>query len=329
MRVSVVVPTYNRSDLLNRCLAALLAQDFDAADFEIVVADDAASEETRQIVDWWMALPAAGAGGGRECPEIRYVPVIGSHGPAAARNTGWRAAKGQIIAFTDDDCVPDAHWLREGVARFDDGVSAVQGKIVMPLPDNPTDYQLDASHLQESDFVTANCLLLREILESTGGFDERFRLAWREDSDLYFRLLERSIRVVRCGKAIVVHPLRYAHWGASIGQQRKSMYNALLYKKHPKLYRDRVQSSPPIHYYVIALSLMAALACALAGAPHGALLFVGLWLALTVRFSIRRLWNTSHALVHVLEMLFTSMVIPPTALYWRLRGAIKFRVLFL
>src|SRR5205823_3016543 len=96
-----------RPDLLQRCLAALLAQNLAPADYEIIVADDAASDETRRIVELSAAVPAA-----------RYVPVTGRHGPAAARNRGWRAARAPIVAFTDDDCVPDPGWLGAGLRAF-------------------------------------------------------------------------------------------------------------------------------------------------------------------------------------------------------------------
>ena len=114
-----------------------------------------------------------------------------------------------------------------------------------------------------------------------------------------------------------------------MSQQRKAMYNALLYKKHPDLYRSRIQKTPPFNYYAIVLALLAAVIAGLAGSPHYAAVSLSLWLLLTALFSLRRLWRTSHSPTHVLEMLLTSMVIPPTALYWRLRGAIKFHVLFL
>src|SRR4051794_40410455 len=98
MRATIVVPTYRRPELLDRCLAALAAQDFPAESFELIVADDAASEATRRQVEGF----AAGAR-----PAIRYLAVIGRHGPAAARNVGWRAARGEVVAFTDDDCIPE------------------------------------------------------------------------------------------------------------------------------------------------------------------------------------------------------------------------------
>src|SRR3954468_2232984 len=111
MRASVVVPTFRRPDALGRCLRALLAQEFDPAGFELLVADDAASEAThRQVEDL--------AGSAR--PALRLLPLTGArHRPAAARTRGWRAARGEIIAFTDDDCIPDPRWLAEGVAALE------------------------------------------------------------------------------------------------------------------------------------------------------------------------------------------------------------------
>src|SRR5689334_4631030 len=135
MRVSIVVPTFRRPDLLDRCLAALVLQDFDPAEFEIVVADDAASERTRRQVERWAACYAI---------AIVYTTPEPAHGPAAARNAGWRAARGAIVAFTDDDCIPTQRWLKEGVAALGRGAAAASGRVVVPLPDDPTDYDRDA-----------------------------------------------------------------------------------------------------------------------------------------------------------------------------------------
>ena len=70
--------------------------------------------------------------------EIAYLANHGPHGPAAARNRGWQAARAAIIAFTDDDTVPDADWLRNGLLAFDDDADALWGRIIMPLPERPT-----------------------------------------------------------------------------------------------------------------------------------------------------------------------------------------------
>jgi glycosyltransferase involved in cell wall biosynthesis len=326
LRVSVVVPTFKRPDLLDRCLAALIAQDFCVADYEVIVVDDAACEATKQQVECWIE---------RVEPwgyTLRYIPVTGarhSHGPAAARNIGWRAARGEIIAFTDDDCIPTQGWLKEGVAALIDGVAGASGRIIVPLSYTPTDYEYDVSHLEQSEFVTANCFYRRAALLMVGGFDEHFTAAWREDSDLFFTLLERQVKYTYADDAIVIHPVRPARWGVSLRQQRKSMFNALLYKKHPILYRQRIQAAPPWHYYCIVTALLAVMLGTIVGASIFALGAVCVWMCMTGHFCLQRLRHTSHAPGHIAEMIVTSVLIPPLSIFWRIFGAIKFRVFFL
>jgi len=321
IRISVVVPTYKRPHLLERCLTALLAQDLPAHEFEIVVADDGNDPQTRRLVQ--RRARAIGAH-----PRLRYVPVVQRHGPAAARNRGWRAAHGEIIAFTDDDCVPQRDWLTCGLAGFEVGTVAVWGDIVVPLPPDPTDYERDAAGLQSAGFVTANCFCRRAVLAAVGGLDEDFTAAWREDSDLYFTLLERGERVGRVRRAVVTHPVRPAPWGMSVRQQRKILFDALLYKKHPRLYRTFIRRSPPWRYYGI---LTAMLVCMCAGAAQQPLLAasaVAVWAGLTGQWFIARLRDTSRRPLHVAEMAVTSLLIPPLAVFWRLVGAVRFRVMF-
>ncbi len=284
--VSVVVPTCGRPDLLRRCLAALERQTLARHSYEIVVVDDT---------------------------ELRS-------GPAAARNRGWRQAKAPVVAFTDDDTVPDARWLEEGLAAVRRGGDAVVGRTVMPLSAAPTDYERNESGLERGEFITANCFVRRYVLERLGGFDESFRLPWREDSDLHFRLLERGFRILRAEAALVVHPVRPAPWGVSLRQQRKVMFDALLFKKHRELYRSRIRARPRWDYYAIVGALLMA-------PVFPSLLLV--WSLLTGRFFVQRMRGASRRPAHVLEMLVTSVLIPPLAVYWRLRGALRYRVAFL
>lgn len=321
--VSVVVPTRGRPQLLNRCLASLVLQRFDAARFEIIVVDDGPSDDTRHVVTGWSSHTEGNG------PQIIYIPSMGPHGPAAARNHGWRAARGPIIAFTDDDTIARTDWLRSGVHAFQDGVDAVCGRVVMPLSHTPTDYELDAKNLETAEFVTANCFCRRKVLEDIGGFDERFRFAWREDSDLHFRLLDYRANIVHEPKAVMMHPIRPAGWGVSLQQVKKIQFDALLYKKHPKLYRRRIRARPRWDFYVTVTSLFTWVAAMLAGAVGAGLLAGVVWLFMTGRFCIQRLKKTSKTPKHVLEMIVTSALIPPMAVFWRAVGAIKFRVGFL
>src|SRR5438105_4262317 len=283
--VAVVVPTCGRPDLLRRCVAALEAQSLAADAYEIIVVDD----------------------------------TLARRGPAATRNIGWRRARAPIVAFTDDDTVPDADWLARGLAALEPGVDAVAGRIVMPLPATPTDYERNEQGLERAEFVTANCFVRREVLIRLGGFDESFRLPWREDSDLHFRLLEAGSIIAAAPAALVVHPVRPAPWGVSLRQQRKVMFDALLFRKHRALYRSHIRGVPRRDYYAIVACLLAA--------PlwHPAL---ALWLVLTARFCLHRLRGTSKAPSHVAEMVVTSILIPPLSVFWRLVGALKFRVTF-
>jgi glycosyltransferase involved in cell wall biosynthesis len=249
--------------------------------------------------------------------------------PAAARNVGWRAARGEIIAFTDDDCLPDPGWLRAGLAAFTDEVVAAWGAVHMPVPLLPTDYEKNAAQLAHAPFVTANCFVRRDALVALGGFDERFTSAWREDSDLFFSLLESHARIIHTPEAIVVHPIRPAPWGVSLRQQRKSLFNALLYKKHPALYRSYIQAMPPWRYYRIVSALLLSVGGAIIGAPGLTVGATGAWLLMTARFCVQRLSQTASTVGHIAEMIFTSVLIPPLSVFWRLRGALRFRVWFL
>src|SRR5690606_25879898 len=142
-------------------------------------------------------------------------------------------------------------------------------------------------------------------------------------------LLRRSDRIVKAPSALVVHPVRPAPWGVSLKQQRKSLFNALLFKKYPDLYRQRIRSSPPWDYYAIVALLAAAVVAGTMGATIPAIASLVAWGLLTTRFCVRRLRRTSRAPGHIAEMLVTSALIPPLSVFWRLYGAWKFRVLFL
>ena len=318
--LTVVIPTRGRPVLLARCLDALCRQTLALHAYEIIVVDDGPDDDTRTVVERFAA------GAARQGLLIQYVPSPGPHGPAAARNRGWRRARGEIVAFTDDDTQPDANWLKAGIAVFVPETHAATGRVMMPLPASPTDYELDASCLTHGEFVTANCFCRRATLERLNGFDERFPMAWREDSDLQFRMLRAGARIAHASDAVVVHPIRPAAWGVSLKQQRKIMFDALLYRKHPALYRTRIRRTSRWDYYAAVGSALAAILALAHGAPRLALGATAAWCAITGWLCIRRLHRTSRALDHIAEMVVTSALIPPLAIFWRIVGAIRFRV---
>ena len=323
LRVSVVMPTYRRVGLMMRCLRALLAQHLPPDHYEIIVVDDGREDAVRDAVDGL----ATGV-------RVRYLRNPDGQGPAAARNCGWRAARAPVVAFTDDDTIPDPGWLAAGVAALDaqpDWVAAA-GRVVVPLEGDPTrrptDHELMTQGLARAEFVTANAFVRRAALQAIGGFDERFRRAWREDSDLQFRLLQQG-PVGRADGAVVLHPVRPEPWGISLRQQRNTFFDALLYKKHPRLYRERIRPVPPWDYYQVVGLSAAAVAGIATGHRSAGAAALGAALALVLRIGWRRLRATDRSPRHMAEMLLTSAAIPFLSVWWRLRGALHFKVLFL
>lgn len=323
IKISVVVPTWCRPQLLEKGLDALRNQHFAKNEFEIIVVSDGHDKATESAIKPYLD---------HDLPAIHYYSLPDKRGPAAARNNGWKKAKGKFIAFTDDDCIPDVHWLArlwETYEKEHEPVAAYAGRIIVPIQDSPTDYELNIQRLEEAEFVTANCACAKAALELIGGFDEQFSMAWREDSDLHFRLLQSGIPIRHIEEAIVVHPVRTASWGVSIKEQKKSMFNALLYKKYPKLYREKIQQQSPWLYYIIVLAFFSFLISLLYKESLLQYLSLTVWLVSTGVFILKRLSATSRSWKHITEMVCTSFIIPFLSLYWRFYGAFKYRTFFI
>ncbi|MGN6398247.1 MAG: glycosyltransferase family 2 protein [Mucilaginibacter sp.] len=321
VQISVVIPTYRRPELLLRCLKALTAQRIERWAYEIVVVSDGPDGLTQKAIS---------AFNRRRAYPVKYYWLPEKKGPAAARNYGWLKAKGELIAFTDDDCIPNESWLLSYRRAYElISESAFTGQTIVPIPEHPTDYERNISHLQNADFITANCACPKKILLITGGFDEKFPAAWREDSDFEFNLLQSGIPITKIKNATVIHPVRQARWGVSIADQKKTMYNALLYKKHPQLYRQKIQPSPPVYYYCIIMSFLLLLTGVLTRSASISVPGLVLWLGMSLLFAWRRLKLTSRHPVHIAEMAITSLLIPLLSIYWQFYGALKYRVLFI
>jgi glycosyltransferase involved in cell wall biosynthesis len=165
-RVSVIVPTRDRSASLQRLLDALDAQTYD--DFEVIVVDDGSSEDIAGLV-------AARAG------DLTCVRTTGV-GAVRARCAGVAVARGSILAFTDSDCMPDASWIARGVAAIDDGAEVVQGTTIPERPVGAFERSV-AHNAGDGLFATCNVFYRREAYDRAGGFDRSAvdRLGFRPD----------------------------------------------------------------------------------------------------------------------------------------------------
>lgn len=302
------------------CLRSLNKQTINANSFEIIIVSDGKDEETEQVLKPWY----------RSKLHISYLALPEKKGPAAARNLGWLSASAPLIAFTDDDCQPSPNWLAAILILANERpLIAISGTTIVPLSNHPTDFEMNTAGLEKAEFITANCACTKAALIATGGFDERFKLAWREDSDLHFKLIAHHIPVLKSAGAIVVHPTREAPWGICIKEQRKAAFEALLFRKFPKLYQQKIGFSTIWHYYLINFLWLIILFSAFFEQftiTKIAILFLAV---LIIAFTAKRLKKTSKSIGHVTEMFSTSIIIPTISIYWRLYGAIKYRVLFI
>jgi glycosyltransferase involved in cell wall biosynthesis len=201
--ISVVIPTYNRPDELAACLAAISTQDY-AGSFEVIVVDDGSSVDLLPVVE--------------ACDCNRVVSLIkqANAGPGAARNHGARVSRGELLAFTDDDCLPESDWLTELAGHYQQYPQVlIGGYTATPRGENiysdTAQFILDcAYHFYNGDphdsrfHASNNMALSREEFLAVCGFDESFHVA-SEDREFCSRWrLERG-RIHELNRARVIH----------------------------------------------------------------------------------------------------------------------------
>jgi HAD superfamily hydrolase (TIGR01662 family) len=335
LRYAVVIPTIGRPRL-GELVAAV---DGDPAPSCIVVADD------RHNASSALGLPATAA-------PLFVVRSYG-RGPAAARNAGWRAADADWIAFLDDDVAVPLDWCRRLVKDLEDlpdNVAASQAWIYVPSPEGrrPTDAERRTLALSGALWITADMAYRRAALVETGGFDERFPRAFREDADLALRTL-RSGYGIAWGERVTTHPLASStSWRKSLKDQAGNADNALMRAKYGHRWRSLIGTTPGRtgrHLFTTAAALTAAVGCALGpstgsgqrlskrrsvrpatgsgriGAAAGLV-----WAGLTAEFALGRILAGPRTAPEISAMVVTSALIPPLAVAHRLRGELRVRL---
>jgi cellulose synthase/poly-beta-1,6-N-acetylglucosamine synthase-like glycosyltransferase len=199
MDVSVVVAARNAGRTIGGCLESLLGQSEPQERYEVIVVNDGSTDDTRQVVQGY---------------EVTLLDQP-QKGPAAARNRGVAASSGEIVLFTDADCVPDGRWIEEMVRPFEDpGISGVkgvyrtrQGGIVPRFVQCEYEERYEKmARLKQIDFIdTYSAGYRRDVLLNAGGFDTAYPNASVEDQELSFRLAERGHRMVFNPRAVVCH----------------------------------------------------------------------------------------------------------------------------
>jgi glycosyltransferase involved in cell wall biosynthesis len=202
---SIVIPTYNRPERLEKCLRSIDRLEYPRDRFEVIVVDDGSSTPLDPVV-----LPF------KEELNIQLIRQD-NQGPATARNTGAFKSQGQVILFTDDDCQLDSQWLTNLAQQFEvQPDSLIGGHTINQLPDNLysetsqllVDYlysYYNCDHQQASFFTSNNFGLSKTRFCEIGGFDTSFPLAAGEDRELCDRWLHYDYQMVSVPKALVYH----------------------------------------------------------------------------------------------------------------------------
>jgi glycosyltransferase involved in cell wall biosynthesis len=237
--VSVVVATHDRAHMLPRLVSAIETQE-GVGPVELVIVDDASTDST------WGVLHRLAASAPIPLTPVRLER---NSGPASARNAGWRAARGRLIVFTDDDCIPQPGWLRALVDSLTQ-VDLVQGRTI-PIPDREASRGPFAHTLwvreEGGRYETCNIAYKRELLEGLGGFDEGFRYTSRsggrrgpiygEDTDLAWRAKEAGARASFEPAALVHHEVYSSSYGDHLRSMRRRAGLVRTVKRHPGLRR--------------------------------------------------------------------------------------------
>ncbi len=245
---SVIVPTRDRPDSLQRCLGALIRQEYPRERFEVVVVDDRSTTPVRPIVE---AV--------EDRLRVRLVQGTGA-GPARARNLGAREADGEMLAFTDDDCRPRPGWLGKlAEALLLDPGAGAGGRAVNVLEANPfsTTSQLLIDHLCDhyneppgagSFFTTSNLALPARSFAALGGFSETFGSPGGEDRELVDRWVRSGRRILWAPDAVVDHdhPLTL---GSFVDQHFRYGRGARVFHRHRRRAGHRRPSMESTRFY--------------------------------------------------------------------------------
>lgn len=225
-KVSVVVCSYNGAATLRECLHSL--EELAYPNYEVILVDDGSTDHTPQIA--------------ADFPQIRYIRQV-NKGLSVARNVGAEAATGEIVAYTDSDCVADTHWLCYLVAAMQDQeVEAIGGpnlpppsdswvaRCVAASPGGPSHVMLDDRRAEH--VPGCNMAFLRSTLLTLGGFDPQFRQAG-DDVDICWRFLDAGKPIGYAAAALVWHHRRTSAKAYLKQQKGYGRSEAMLHFKHP------------------------------------------------------------------------------------------------
>ncbi|WP_315791448.1 glycosyltransferase family 2 protein [Fischerella sp. JS2] len=236
--LSVVIPTYNRKAILEKCLRALETQQLSASSsitgYEIILVDDGSTDGTLE----WLETNKT------DFPHVRTFQQD-HQGPAVARNLGVEKAQGDIIIFIDSDLVVIENFLQAHVDALVQGWEKLgsdrfftYGTVINTCNfEHPTSEPYKFTDFSAAFFATGNVAIPKHWLEKAGLFDTRFQLYGWEDLELGVRLKKLGLTLIKCPQAVGYHwhpPFSLDQVKSLIDKEiQRGRMGVLFYQKHP------------------------------------------------------------------------------------------------
>lgn len=312
MFFSVVIPSHKRKTMLKDLLNSLSRQSF--KDFEVVVVateNDAAFSLKNDPYDFPI--------------RFEYVPNDPSAGQSASikRNHGAQLAKGEWLAFTDDDCTSKENWLFEAHQKIkDENLDFLEGCVEIPAPEKMTFPYKGIKRLSKAGgYQTCNMFYKKSDFLKLGGFDLNFPY-YLEDTDLAWTFLEHGKKVSFAEKAVVSHPVPEPAPKKMLESAWRLEKLPYLLKKHPNLFKaSNMRALPRPHFLLLIADLLILLS--LFFSEKLFLIFLTARLLITLLILLRMLSGCRFNMSEFFQMYYFLLICPAIGFYSLIKGNLQ------
>lgn len=318
--ISVIIPTFNRKDLVSKTILSINQVEYPRDKFEVIIIDDGSNDQTETLVS---SLP------------LNYILIYHyqqNGGVTKARNKGIELSKGEIISFISDDVTVDSKWLSFGVDKFQhEQVGGVEGAVILTEPEKVTPFTHQTEAVKPRRFIGANIFYRKKALSEVGGYDERFKYHIREDSDIAFSILNKNWIIDHAFDSKVYHPTYKSKYWGLFKEAKDGFSEALLYSKHKNVMDNyqlfnlerKTLTAIPHYYYGFVLSPFFLLASII----YFDFIFIFFTLFLT-SYGLNIYAKTRRKKIILKEifiLLFTTLIIPFCRIYYLIKGMVVFK----
>ena len=304
MTVSIVIAVKTCCENLKECVSKCLELGF--KDYEIIILPDS-------------NLPLEGV---FSHPKIRIIPT-GNVTPPKKRDVGAKYAKGEILAFLDDDAYPNKNWLKEAVNIFkeSDSFGCVCGPAITPLNDsilqkgsglvyasplvsgNHNIRYISGSRKEVFDFPSCNFLIRKELFNQVGGFDKYF---WPgEDTFLCLKILEAGKKMIYSPRVLVYHHRRNLFKGHLKQIKSYGLHRGYFAKKYPKTSLCFEYFTPSVFVIILLTGGIASLSSSLASGIYS--LILTMYFILIIASSLSLVFAARESRINRIKLLFLTV----------------------